>query len=228
MLNNAIFLGIASSAGRRPYTFVALDSRVRVLAWGNGTQSDVLAFAAGQSSALAAVSPPARAHLEAQGEQTDFQPGLGFTLPADQPAGPAWLRSLSALIEQFQALDYRPFFDGEASRQWLAVHAETAYASLLGRSPLPAGTLEGRMQRQLALFEDGEERLDLRDPMDFFEEITRFKLLRGTLPVESILTQLELEAMMAAYTAWLAVNRPARLSRREEAFPFYIPTQRSA
>jgi hypothetical protein len=81
------------------------------------------------------------------------------------------------------------------------VPADAAFWSLLGVAPLPTGTLEGRIQRQLALLDEG---LHVPDAMDFFEEITRYKLLKSILPTKDIFPQPEINAWIAAYTAWLA------------------------
>ncbi len=44
------------------------------------------------------------------------------------------------------------------------------------------------------------------DPLRFFEEITRHRLLKGILPLEDICAPGELDALVAAYTACLAAN----------------------
>jgi hypothetical protein len=71
--------------------------------------------------------------------------------------------------------------------------------------PLSKPTLEGRLQRQLALYERG---LGIKDPMVFFEEITRHRLVKGILPLEVIYTPEQLDALVAAYTAYVAANKP--------------------
>jgi len=40
-------------------------------------------------------------------------------------------------------------------------------------------TLEGRLQRQIALYEQG---IDMKDPMEFFEEITRPQIAARSVP----------------------------------------------
>jgi predicted RNase H-like nuclease len=49
--------------------------------------------------------------------------------------------------------------------------------------------------------------------MAFLEEITRHRLLHGLLPTELVLLQEQLDALVAAYTAWLAATKPAELTR---------------
>jgi predicted RNase H-like nuclease len=43
--------------------------------------------------------------------------------------------------------------------------------------------------------------------MDFFEEITRFKIVKGIWPIELLYLPEQLDALAAAYTAWLAVEK---------------------
>jgi len=64
--------------------------------------------------------------------------------------------------------------------------------------------MEGRLQRQIILYERG---LRIKDPMDFFEEVTRYKLVKGILPMELLYLLNQLDALAAAYTAWLTVHK---------------------
>jgi len=52
--------------------------------------------------------------------------------------------------------------------------------------------------------------------MDFFEEVTRRRLLLGRLPYEMIYAAGELNALVGAYTAWLAVFQEQRVSKEED------------
>ena len=97
-----------------------------------------------------------------------------------------------------------------SARQMFETQADACFWSMLGVTPFPSGSLEGRLQRQLALQSKG---LPIPDAMEFFEEITRHRLLSGKLPEEKILSAAELNALVAAYTAWVAGNRPAEHSR---------------
>jgi len=47
--------------------------------------------------------------------------------------------------------------------------------------------------------------------MDFFEELTRHKLLHGALPLEQVYTPEELDAIAAAYVAFVAGRHPERV-----------------
>ena len=96
-----------------------------------------------------------------------------------------------------------------ALRQWVEATPRDCYYGLSGRAPLSRRTFEGRIQRALILYEQG---LRIGDPMDFFEEITRYKMIKGIFPTELIYPTEMLDALVAAYTAWLTVNQPDDVS----------------
>jgi hypothetical protein len=87
----------------------------------------------------------------------------------------------------------------------LETHPFACYCVLAESIPFPKLTLEGRLQRQLLLSDKG---LHIRDAMGFFEEITRFKLMRGILPTDVLYSPEQLDLLVAAYTAWLADRDP--------------------
>jgi hypothetical protein len=231
-----IYLGIDVTMGAKPVTFVALDVDQALFAIGEGDSADALAFAAGQSGrALVAVNAAAcpnkgRMRREAVRSTLDPQPGRGkhtalrqaeyellaagasvAATPSSAEKSLPWVRRGFALVRTLGALGYRALADraGEANpREWLETNADAAFWSLLGVTPLPAGTLEGRIQRQLVL---RDEELRVPDAMDFFEEVTRYRLLKSVLPTENIFSQAEINAWMAAHTAWLVDHHQARL-----------------
>lgn len=174
-------------------------------------------------------------HLR-QVEYELIQAGIGVTETPDSPERSLpWVRRGFLLVERLEEMGYRAFpaqaeppavEPGDellaVKRQWLETRADAAFWSLLDVVPLPAGTLEGRIQRQLALL---DEDLKVPDAMVFFEEITRFKLLKSILPTKYILSQAEINAWVVAHTAWLAANEPGRTRRfgeAEEGF-IYLP-----
>ncbi|MHC1740834.1 MAG: hypothetical protein AB9897_06965 [Anaerolineaceae bacterium] len=97
--------------------------------------------------------------------------------------------------------------------QMFESHADATYFSLLKVKPFSDNSLEGRIQRQLLLQTKG---IQVSDPMQFFEEITRHRLLTGKLPSEKILPPPALNALVAAYTAWVVLNKPAEYCRLGE------------
>lgn len=101
-----------------------------------------------------------------------------------------------------------------AIRQMLETQADAAYWSLLGVKPFASASLEGRIQRQLLLQSKG---INVPDAMEFFEEVTRHRLLSGKLPEGKVLAPAQLNALVSAYTAWVAANRPGEYSLIGEA-----------
>jgi hypothetical protein len=229
-----VFLGIDIGIGSKPVTFVALDPDQHALAIGEGDVTDALAYAAGQTAgALAAINaaarpnkgrmtrtevrrsltpPPHKGKFTAlrQVEYELFQAGIEVPeTPASAAKSLPWVRRGFTLVEKLETMGYQPFpCDGSqptCQRQWLETNADAGFWSLLGVAPLPSGTLEGRIQRQLALL---DEALEVPDAMEFFEEITRFKILKSSLPTKNIFSQPEINAWMAAHTAWMAANQP--------------------
>ncbi len=79
------------------------------------------------------------------------------------------------------------------------------------------------MQRQMVLYLEG---IDLPNPTDAFEAITRQTILQGRWPLDDLLGHDELDALAAAYTAYLARQRPGRITQvgeREEGL-ITLPT----
>lgn len=103
--------------------------------------------------------------------------------------------------------------------QLLLTNPQECFHALIGRKPLPRRALEGRLQRSAVLYEQG---LQLTDPMEVFEEITRYKLAQGILPLENIYSSKELDALVTAYVAWLAANRPGQITATGK---FVLPAQ---
>jgi len=105
------------------------------------------------------------------------------------------------------------------TKQWLETNAQDSFRALIGQNPFPRRTLEGRLQRSAILYEQG---LQIRDPVEVFEEITRYRLVQGILPLEDIYSSKELDALIAAYIAWLAANSPGQIVAKGE---FVLPIQ---
>jgi hypothetical protein len=229
LFNPATFIGIDPTAGQRPFAYTALDNDLHPLAIGEGRLEDILAFAAGQRQAWIAVCSPRQPNqgvmtqqevrrslspMPATGRWVDFRLAdyylrqHGITIPQTPSRIEAcanWMQMGFSLFRGLERLGYKPYPTPGADLQSLEVYPYACYAVLLDILPFPKYTLEGRLQRQLALY---ERKVKLPDPMLVFEEITRFKLLKGVLPVDQLYQAGELDALAAAYTAWLAANHP--------------------
>lgn len=226
---NTSFIGIDPTAGQRPFTYAALDQELHLLAIGQGDMDEVLAFVAGQRDALVAVSAPRRPNQGAMerpevrerlsprprpGRWTNFRL-VEYLLrqhnipvpqtPSQESACPGWMRMGFKLYRRLEGLGYQAFPQVGAARQWLEVYPHACFTALLGCLPFPKHTLEGRLQRQLVLY---EQKIEVADPMRIFEEITRHRLLQGILPADEIFPPQELDALVAAYTARAAATQP--------------------
>jgi hypothetical protein len=226
------FIGIDPTAGQRPFSYAALDTGLRLLALGQGGMEEVLAFVAGQRQAFVAVCAPRqpnqgmmdRAEVR-QALTPPPRPGrwIDFRLaeyqlrqhnitcpqtPAREEDCPNWVRTGFTFYRRLESVGYCPFPSDDASLVWLEVYPHACFCALLGLIPFPKSTLEGRIQRQLILH---ERELEIPDPMRLFEEITRHRLLQGVWPVEHLYQPSELDALVGAYTAWVAAAQPERI-----------------
>jgi len=226
--NQRAYIGI-DLTGKKAFTYAALDEDMGLLALSGGEMDDLLAFIGGQASAVVAINAPARpnqgrvrALLEAESlekgkvslrgaemrlaEYELRQRGIKVAATPSHPRNcPSWMRSGFAIYEKLVGLGFVSFPADEASHQVLETHPQAAFIAMTEGSLLPASALEGRLQRQTILYGEG---LGIRDGMDFFEEITRHKLRQGILPFEQIYDSSQLDALLAAYTAWLAFTKP--------------------
>lgn len=231
---NTTYIGIDPTAGVRPFTYAALNHDLQLLALGRGDMGDVLAFVAGQTAAIVAICAPSqpnqglmdrpevREHLvppPRPGRWRDFRVAEYLLrqhnipiprTPAKNEACPGWMQQGFLLYQRLAGLGYAVYPQSESARQFLEVYPHACFAVLLGRLPLPKHTLEGRLQRQLVLF---EQKVHIPDPMLVFEEFTRHRLLQGILPVDDLYQAEELDALIAAYVAWLAANKPDQVTQ---------------
>jgi predicted RNase H-like nuclease len=233
LFNRMTFIGIDPTAGNRPLVYAALDVNLQLLALGEGSLDDIVAFTAGQQAAFVAVSAPRRPNIGLMAKEEIRQaliprptPGrwVNFRLcefilrqhnlhipqtPAVEKKAKNWMRVGFRLFSRLEEVGYAAFPQEGRERQVMEVYPHASYSALLERLPFPKNTLEGRLQRQMVLF---DIQLQVPDPMRFFEEITRIRLLRGILPTENLYSTMELDALVGAYTAWLAARDQDKIS----------------
>ncbi len=223
-MKNVIYIGIDPSDERQNYSLAAMDEEENILALSRGRLDGILSFAAGQTSALIAIHVPYSTpkdpkkkkgsntqHIkESRWDEQNVQPSLSvdFTAPGNPNNSIAQFKihrnteafqKSRVLCEQLTGLGYIAYQDTECTRGFLMTHTESVCYRIIS-APLFAGkTLEGRLQRQLLLAECG---VKVADPMVFFEEVTRYKLLHGVLPINKIYDPMELNAMICSYVAW--------------------------
>lgn len=233
LFNELTFIGIDPSAGQKPFVYAALDYDMRLLALGDGSLDDILAFCAGQHLAAVAICAPRQPNQGVMGKpdvraqlSPPPQPGRwenfrladyllrrrGISIPqtpSSEDACPRWMKMGFRLYRRLAELGYALYPNSEATCQMMEVYPYASYAALVQVLPLPKHSLEGRLQRQLSLYEKG---LDIPDPMLIFEEITRRRLLKGILPLDKLYNAYELDALVAAYCARLALVNPEQVT----------------
>ena len=229
--NQRAYIGI-DLTGKKAFTYAVLDDDLGLLALSGGEMEDLLAFIGGQASVVVAINAPARPNqgrVKSLLEQESLASGKSAPRGADMrlseyelrqrgikvaatPSHPkhcvSWMRSGFALYEKLTSLGFSSYPVDDASYQVLETHPQAAFSAMTEGSLLSASTLEGRLQRQTVLYGEG---LGIRDGMEFFEEITRHKLRQGILPFEQIYDSSQLDALLAAYTAWLAATKPTSM-----------------
>jgi hypothetical protein len=232
------FIGIDPTAGRKPFVYACLDGELRLAALGHGSMEEVLAFAAGQHQCMVAVCAPRRPsqrlmshtdirdHLDPPprpGRWTDFrlveyllrQHRINcYKTPPEEKACPNWMKMGFHLYHRLEQMGFQPYPTVEAAMQWLEVYPHASFCTLLGHVPQPKHTLEGRIQRQLVLY---RHKVNLPDPLDLIKGITARHILQGNLPTSNLYSQAELDALVAAYTAWQAASHPKQITSLGDA-----------
>jgi len=185
--DHIIFAGIDIGSGRKPVTLAALDHTLKV----------VFLERCDLSGVMACLEPYKRVMLA-----LTITPG-GKTLPAKRG------QKIHVLLKKKIAqAGFDPYLKSNAPRQWIETNPRDCFSALIGQPILPRHSLEGRIQRALILYEQG---LQIRDPMDFFEETTRHHMTMGVFPNELLYSASELNALIAAYLAWSTVNKPVQV-----------------
>src|SRR5262245_40833001 len=213
--SNTVFIGIDPTAGRRPLNYAVLDGRLALVAQGAGSLDSVLAAVSGYGTAVCAIDAPQspnggllaqpgvrvrhglRPHSTtwSQYKVCEYvlrQHGISiYNTPLAAAEAKAWMQLGWQLYERLRGLGYAPLATAgtEAAKPFIEVHPHACFTSLLGHFPYKKNTLEGRMQRQLLLEDCG---VQVPDVMEVFEEITRHRLLAGTLEFRGLLSHDEL------------------------------------
>jgi hypothetical protein len=190
--NTLLFVGADISSGRKPITLAALDEDSNITILEKWDISAALSYLQEFKNISLVINKPSS--MLAQSTYVDFK-------------------------NQIAQADFQSFSTTDHPKQWFETNAQDCYREWLGQNPLPRRILEGRLQRALVLY---EQALRIEDPMEIFEEITRYKLIKGVFRLENVYSSKELDALAAAYLAWMSVNRPERIVATGE---LVLPTQ---
>ena len=234
LFSDVVYMGIDPAAGSRPINYAVIDRRKEILAVDQGDIESVLAFVAGLENVIVAIAAPQAPNMGLMQEaeirhRNNLQPGSAtwvkwrvceFILrrrnirlhntPADEKKAPGWVRNGFLLFRRLKEMSFQPFLVGDESpsNTLLEVNPHACFSVLLEHRPLLKRTLEGRMQRQLVLYQEG---LDVYNPLLVLEEMTRHHLLTGNLPLDGLYDVDVLDALVTAYTAFLVGEEPNRV-----------------
>jgi hypothetical protein len=227
LFTNTTYIGIDPSGSSKKMSYAALNQELRPIALGSGNLDDMLAFVGGQQNAFVAVNAPQglnRGLLAKRNSKNPLSPAplhiddyrLAeyelwrraihiYHTPGSTNDCKSWMRTGFLLYQRLNDMAYQAYPAKSAQKQYIEVSPQACYCVWLEQIPLPQRSLEGRLQRQLILYDLG---LEIPDPMRYFEEITRHRLLQGRLPTGVPYSWPELDALAGAFAAWTAANHP--------------------
>lgn len=179
--DSTIFAGLELSSGRRPVTFAGLDGELNVRVLENWSGSDLFSW---------------------------LQEYKNCALAVDVPSTKSGQKIYAEVRARLLKAGFKPFSRKSFPRQLIETSVQDCFRAWSGHRLLARRALEGRLQRSAVLYEQG---LQITDPVDIFEEITRYKLVQGILPLDRLPSSKELDALAAAYLAWMSLNRPGQI-----------------
>lgn len=186
-ITDFIFAGIDISSGRKPITYGVLDRDLKVILLEKCDISYVIAHLEQNRKAILGVNIlPKRRSAASSGGQ----------------------KICGDVKKKIVQAGLKPYLTSNAPKQWVETNPLECFRSLSGQVPQSRRTLGGLIQRALILYGEG---LQIDDPMEFFEEITRHHLLAGVMPMELLYSASELDALAAAYVTWMLINKPVQV-----------------
>ena len=130
-----------------------------------------------------------------------------FSTPSDKRKAVSWMKAgwnFYDALRKEGVVEY----PRAGSRRMFETFPHGGFTVLIGKRPYMKTMVEGLLQRQLLLYEEG---LNIPDPMGLLEEWTRHRVLKGQLSRTGLHSRNELDALMAAYTAFLLEREVERV-----------------
>lgn len=224
-----IFVGVDVAAGKRPYTTAVLNLAGELLSLEPCSMEEFLKFTGGYQIVQVAINSPR--HINGGKEiktpfnlisETPYGEGNALEIQVYSDLRRASARRIAAMQAKsnlparirngFRLYDHLPERNSVPVQEGIVieVNAQVSFSLLLGRTPLLKSSTEGRIQRQLALIAQG---IKLKDPMNYFEELTKYRLLQGLLPHAMLYSARQLDAIVSAFMARLAFIEPAAVQQ---------------
>ncbi|NSW51986.1 MAG: hypothetical protein HPY85_05740 [Anaerolineae bacterium] len=235
------FVGIDINRKPPHFTFIAVDVDFQPIAIDTGPIESVIAYLSGLQYARISINAPLHLNAGILRKQTQKKnsPGkypntrkieydleqLGVTMyhTPDQVLRNDPITASGILLSEY--LPQMNMVEGfteipEQNHCYFESPAGASFWSLIDAPLLDEDTLMGCIQRQLILFDLD---LPLKNPMEFFEELTRHKIKHGTIPTGMVLPVEELNAWINVYCAiesWRSPERMVRLGCSQEGYVF--------
>jgi hypothetical protein len=225
-----VYIGYNPSNHPLPFSWAVVDTRLRLVELSEGSLEEALACASRLGASSTAINSPASPNLsmvKQNGPRRGRKPikpshqaqnfrvaeyqlhlcGIRVTrTPSTLEDCPRWMQNGFDLHNGLGRMGFNSSAD--LQHQKLETIVEAAFQALLKQPLYPVRSLEGRLQRQIILF---DLVVGMNDPMEFFEEVTRRRLLTGSLPTGCLYSLPKLHAIGAAYIAWLEAQKPGQI-----------------
>lgn len=225
------FVGIDPTAGELAITYSILDDACNLLELTQGSLEELIQPISKFESVIVAVNGPSKPNtgiILKEMRSQNLQPGqlrgsdlrkaeqllknkgiLVSPTPSKIDLCPEWMQLSFVIHGKLGEIGYKSFPDESAKQLVFETQPHAAFCALVEGQLLPKPSLEGRLQRQMAL---RSAHLNIMDPLEFFEEITSHRLIKGILPMDKVYSANQLDALMASYVAFIAGNEPENIS----------------
>jgi Protein of unknown function (DUF429) len=233
MSDDRVFIGIDPTAGVRHSTLAVLDSRLKIVRLEDMSLDAIFEIVTGFDTAICGIDAPIAPSkgLMADPEyrrRLGLEPGsksysnyrVGeyelrrrrialYNTPVDPQQAKPWMQEGWKLYERLRKAGFVEY-PHPGARRMFETFPYGGFAVLAGRRPYPKASIRGLLQRQLILFDEG---LDVPDPMHNLEEWTRHRLMTGQVTHKGLYTHDQLDALIAAYTAFRSEKEPHDVSQ---------------
>ena len=223
-----VFIGIDPTAGVRHSTIAVLDGRLKILRLEDMSLDAIAEVVVGYETAVCGVDAPISYNKGLMAD-AEYRHRLGldrksssysnyrvceyqlrrrgitlYNTPTDPSKARAWMQAGWKLYDRLRAAGFVEY-PQMGSRRMFETFPHGGFAVIAGHKPYPKSSMRGLLQRQLILFDEG---LDVPDAMLNLEEWTRHRIMTGQVTHHGLYTHDQLDALIAAYTAFRAEREP--------------------
>ncbi len=232
MADESVYIGIDIAAGKRPVTCAVLSDKLKPTKLEDMSLAEAVDTVLSYQTVICAVDAPISQNKGLLATP-DYRERIGlppnqqnyssyrvceyelrrrgiyiYNTPSERSDASDWMQAGWEFYERLRGAGFVEY-PRPGTRRVLETYPYASYYVLTGTRPYHKMSVEGRAQRQLVLYEEGVE---VPDPMQILEEWTRHRLLTGQLNLENIHGHDQLDALIAAYTAYLVEKEPQHIT----------------